>query len=422
MDRPGLESAMAAVEHGEADGIAVAKLDRFARSVPGAAKALARLEAAGGVLVAVDLGMDTSTPAGKLMRNVLLALAEFEVDRIRENWKDASSRAVARGVHVSRVPPYGYRRKEDGRFEPDPVQAPLVAEMFAQRARGVAWKDLAAFMDISDPRPKGAWPWQTITTIIKRRTYLGEAFTGDAVNPDAHEPLVDRDLWERAQSQHPRAPTRHERALLAGIIRCAACGYTMSQATDGARGYINYNCRKRHSGGVCPKPARISQRRANEYVAERFLIFAADTSVSDHELTIDTERATAAVEAAERELAAYRDGELVSVLGERSFRDGLEQRARRVDDARAGLARLRRNSDTTLLGDINTPGIWDALTVAQQRQLLAATIDAVFVRQADHSGRAPFEHRLHICWAGQAPPNLPGRQVSALRPFAFPDD
>src|SRR5687767_6207399 len=67
IDRPGFERALAAVEAGEADGIAVAKLDRFARSVAGAAKALDRLEAAGGSLVAVDLGIDTSTAAGRLM-------------------------------------------------------------------------------------------------------------------------------------------------------------------------------------------------------------------------------------------------------------------------------------------------------------------------------------------------------------------
>src|SRR5436309_2703997 len=43
-ERPGFQAALEAVERGEADGIAVAALDRFARSVPDAAVALRRLE------------------------------------------------------------------------------------------------------------------------------------------------------------------------------------------------------------------------------------------------------------------------------------------------------------------------------------------------------------------------------------------
>src|SRR5262249_11541052 len=85
-DRPGFQRALAAVERGEADGIAGAKLNRFSRNVTGAARALERLEKAGGVLLAADLGLDTSTPTGKLMRNVIFALGEFELDIVRESW------------------------------------------------------------------------------------------------------------------------------------------------------------------------------------------------------------------------------------------------------------------------------------------------------------------------------------------------
>jgi DNA invertase Pin-like site-specific DNA recombinase len=51
-ERPGFQLALEAVERGEAEGIAVVALDRFARSVPDAAIALKRLEAAGGTLIA----------------------------------------------------------------------------------------------------------------------------------------------------------------------------------------------------------------------------------------------------------------------------------------------------------------------------------------------------------------------------------
>lgn len=421
MNRPGLEEALLMVERGDADGIAVAKLDRFARSVAGAARTLERLESAGGVLVAVDLGMDTSTPAGRLMRNVLVALAEFELDRIRENWRDSTARAVGRGVHIAKVPPFGYRRRDDGRLEPDPEHAPLARHVFEMRADGERWKDIAAFLDQYAPRAEGVWPWQTVWAIVARRTYLGEAFQGEIVNPDAHEAIVDRDLWERAQSSERRPPQRGGGALLAGLVRCAACGYTMTRAGDGARGYTNYRCRGRHSAGVCPEPARISERRADDFVIERFLARADGLTARDDELTVDVERAVAAIEQAEAELSAYRDAQLVSVIGARAYREGLELRARAVDDARAVLADRRRRNPS-LLGKLDLADEWPRLPTDDRRVLLASAIDAVFVRRAHLPGRSAFEDRLWICWAGDAPRDLPGRRVVALRPFVFPDD
>jgi site-specific DNA recombinase len=419
MDRPGLEAAILAVEHGEADGLAVAKLDRFGRSIIGIAKGIDRLEKAGGVLVCVDVGLDTSTAPGRLMRNMLAVLAEFELDRIRENWKDASARAIGRGVHISRVPPFGYRRGDDGRLEPDPDTEAALAQIFEMRAAGESWKEIARFLDRAAPREHGVWPWQTVSTIVSRRTYLGEAFQGANVNVAAHEPLVGRDLWERAQPTFPRAPGRAGGMLLAGLIRCASCGYRMSQASDGARGYTNYKCRVRHAAGVCPEPSRISERRADSYVTERFLAWASDIAGRDRELTVASERLIATLEQTEAELAAYRDTTLVSVIGEHAFRQGLELRARRVEDARLGL-RQQQRSAVPLIGNRNVSEEWPHLTVAERRELLTAGIDAVFVRRAHLPGRAPFEHRLFICWAGEAPADLPGRTVSGLRPFVFP--
>ena len=109
-ERPAFQAALEAVERGEADGIAVAALDRFARKVSDAADALRRLEAAGGVLVSVKDTLDTSTHVGKFARTMMLAIAELELDRTRENWDVARRRSIANGVPVSR-PPVGYRRR-----------------------------------------------------------------------------------------------------------------------------------------------------------------------------------------------------------------------------------------------------------------------------------------------------------------------
>jgi DNA invertase Pin-like site-specific DNA recombinase len=402
--RPGFQAALETVEAGEADGIAVARLDRFARSVADAARALERLEAADGVLVAVDLGMDTSTSAGRLMRNVLMALAEFEVERVRENWATAGSHAAARGVHVCRVAPVGYRKAADGRLEHDPVAAPIVRDVFRRRAAGASWNELCSFLDERLPRPNGgSWSRSTVTTLITRRTYLGEAKGGGIVNTDdAHLPIVTRTEFEAAQvakADGRRARGADGGAILTGILRCAGCGNTLTRVSNGARGYHNYKCRKRNGNGICKAPAGISVTRADAYVEQEFLALlereklAASGKPADGTL----ERAVEALEAAERELVEYRDANLVSVIGADAYREGLAKRQAAVDAARRKLGEASAATPLEAIHDARK--LWPDLGNRERRQLLASVLDRVVVTAAPGAGRgAAVENRLRLVW------------------------
>ena len=421
-ERPGFQAALEGVERGEADGIAVYALDRFARSVSDAAVALRRLEEAGATLVSVRDALDTSTPVGRFARTMMLALAELELERIRENWAVARDRAIGRGVHISRVPPVGYRRGADRRLELDPVAAPVIRELFLRRAAGASWRELCQFLDERLPREEGTWTHQTVASIVRRRAYLGEAYQGSVVNKQAHEPLLSRSEWEAAQSRESGPARRGEGALLAGLIRCSACGYAMSRTADGARGYENYRCRARHAAGVCPTPARISVARADPYVSEAFLAWIEEQRIRAQGSPAGDaiEQAVARVESAEAELVAYRDANLVSVIGQETYRAGLSERQRALDQARAELDEARRSVPALAVQDV--PTLWPTLSRAERRTLLAAAIDAVVVRRATVRGRAAFADRIGILWRGEAPADLPGRRVKHLRPLLVPDD
>src|SRR4051812_43733050 len=54
--RPGFVRVLERIEAGETDGVIIAKLDRFARSVADAATAIRRINEAGGLLVSVADG------------------------------------------------------------------------------------------------------------------------------------------------------------------------------------------------------------------------------------------------------------------------------------------------------------------------------------------------------------------------------
>jgi len=87
---------------GEVTGLVVAKLDRISRSVVDFGNLLAFFEDAEATLVALDLGVDTSTPGGRLVANVLASVAEWERSAIAERTRDALAVRKANGLTVSR--------------------------------------------------------------------------------------------------------------------------------------------------------------------------------------------------------------------------------------------------------------------------------------------------------------------------------
>ncbi len=77
-NRPVLADVIRALRAGDADAVVVAKLDRLSRSVVDAGRLLEQARKGGFNIVALDLGLDLSTPTGELVANVLAAVAQWE--------------------------------------------------------------------------------------------------------------------------------------------------------------------------------------------------------------------------------------------------------------------------------------------------------------------------------------------------------
>jgi DNA invertase Pin-like site-specific DNA recombinase len=92
-DRPGLAELMAYVREG--DTIVVWKLDRLGRNTLHILETVKALTDRGVTLVSTSDGIDSSTPAGRMMIGVLGSLAEYERELIRERTalKRVTSRA-----------------------------------------------------------------------------------------------------------------------------------------------------------------------------------------------------------------------------------------------------------------------------------------------------------------------------------------
>lgn len=100
--RPELDRLLADAHRRRFDAVIVWKFDRFARSVSHLLKALETFQALGIEFVSLTEGIDTSTPAGRMVFTVLGAVAELERSLIVERVKAGLRNARAKGARIGR--------------------------------------------------------------------------------------------------------------------------------------------------------------------------------------------------------------------------------------------------------------------------------------------------------------------------------
>ena len=88
----------------EGDTLVVTKLDRLARSVSHLVAIGERLEIKGVALKVLDQAIDTSTCTGRLMFNMLGAIAQFERELMLERQREGIAKAKAEGKYRGRAP------------------------------------------------------------------------------------------------------------------------------------------------------------------------------------------------------------------------------------------------------------------------------------------------------------------------------
>jgi site-specific DNA recombinase len=102
-NRPELQKAIAMLQSGEADGLIVAKLDRLGRNVRDILTLVDDvLKPCDKALILLDLAIDTSTPAGRMVLTMMAALAEMERSLIRERVERGSAVKHEAGICLRR--------------------------------------------------------------------------------------------------------------------------------------------------------------------------------------------------------------------------------------------------------------------------------------------------------------------------------
>ena len=109
-ERAQLEAAVKSLRKG--DMLVVTKLDRLARSLEHAILLERKISERGASLKVLDPSIDTSQPIGRLLFNMIGAIAQFEREIMLERQREGIARAAAEGKYKGRVPTARARTSE----------------------------------------------------------------------------------------------------------------------------------------------------------------------------------------------------------------------------------------------------------------------------------------------------------------------
>ena len=129
--RPELNRLMADMHRRKFEVVLCWKIDRFGRSLRHLVNALAELDAHGVAFVSLRDNLDLSTPSGRLMFQVIGAMAEFERALIQERVKAGLRNARAHGKRLGR-----------------PRTMVDTAKVIALRSAGASWREVSEQMGI----------------------------------------------------------------------------------------------------------------------------------------------------------------------------------------------------------------------------------------------------------------------------------
>jgi site-specific DNA recombinase len=217
LDRPALKKLLRDIEHGKVDVVVVYKIDRLTRSLADFAKLVETFDARAISFVAVTQQFNTTTSMGRLTLNVLLSFAQFERELASERVRDKIAASRKKGKWTGGTVPLGYDAK-DKKLVINKIEAETVRTIFRRYQELKSFARLVADLDkrgiVTKRRNTKAAKYQggipftygPLAYFLKNRIYLGEMHHGGKWFKGEHEPIVDRETFDRVQQLLKGAP------------------------------------------------------------------------------------------------------------------------------------------------------------------------------------------------------------------------
>ncbi len=230
--RPALTELLEDIKQNKIDIVLVYKIDRLTRSPKDFYELIEIFEQFQTGFISITERFDTSTPAGRLLRNIMLTSAQFERELVSERTRDKLIERAKKGFFHGGPTPYGYERKNK-RLIVNEKEANIVKIIFDDYIEHASINKL--FDSLREKRLKDRqgkeFSKPFLARILRNITYTGKLVYAGETYQGIHQPVVSEELFELAQKSHKKRIRKfrvYKHFLFGGLIRCKECGYHMS--------------------------------------------------------------------------------------------------------------------------------------------------------------------------------------------------
>lgn len=410
---PRLDESIARMEAGEYEVILVWRFSRVGRQRLRWAIALDRVDTLGGAILSAAEPIESATASGRFARGMLGELNAYQSELIGEQWRETHDRRRRAGLPHGGHHRFGYEIV-DGRFVPDPIMGPVLAEMYRRALRGDGSGRITRWLNESGIRTTTGLPWLASNLyqmldggfgaglIVHRPGWKNKRLPKAEweFHPGAHQAVIEphewAEYWGRRLALSEPSRSIEARHLLTSLIYCGDCGARMHH---GAGRYVCTAATRYKGSGR--KVVTISAAIAEAAVADWVMSLAEDTDALLQARRATRRRAVRSVndaEAIDRRIA--RIDERMAALTIRSLDpdDDTPESAYRatiktLDAERASLTERQKSLELVNAKRevdvretaVTLAGAWRSMETYQRRQALLKVTSAVVVRL----GRGP---------------------------------
>lgn len=284
LDRPGLSELLRDVEDRKVRVVLAYKIDRLTRSSKDFYMLIDFFEKHGVSFVSVTEHFDTSSPSGRLLRNIMLTFAQFERELAAERTRDKMAQRAEKGMWNGGYVPLGYRAMNK-KLAVDRKRAEMIRRIFERFVLTGSLKRTTEFVlqnGFRHPLSGNFLSMTSIAYILRNPVYTGKIKWGKTLYDGRHERIISNELFQHAQAltrEKIRERRLHKQLLLTGLLRCSECGSTMTPTftSKKERRYYYYKCYKviREGRSACGIKA-VNAEALEGFLTENLLRISAD--------------------------------------------------------------------------------------------------------------------------------------------------
>ena len=214
--------------------VIVWKIDRFSRDKFDSVKYKYALKSSGVSVISATEPIDGS-PEGQMMESVFEGISVYYIKDLAQKTSRGMTENAIKGKFNGGTLTFGYTIDENHHFQLDPVNAPIVLDVFTRYSDGETIRSILD--DISSKMSNNGrkFTYHFLNWMLNNRRYLGEYKFQDTVNNEAIPPIISQELFDKCQhrlnvNKHKAGSfkTNKEKYLLTGKIFCGNCGATIS--------------------------------------------------------------------------------------------------------------------------------------------------------------------------------------------------